>query len=283
MRSYEKYVTADSDYYVYTPSSLAQKLFFYPVCTGHFYYEAGYHLERSNYDSFLLMLIISGTCSIIRPEGIHLASAGEVILLDCYEPHHYFSQTGCESLWLHFDGPMSRDYCEHIINTNGNILIPKNTTALKQRLNHIYHTFRDSQPIVEAELSNEITGLLTELLLCKTQKETASFTKPSLSDTISYINEHFAEPISLETLADQASLSPYYFTRVFTRQTGMTPHRYLIATRIGAAKFLLKTTDIPVKEIGFSCGFSSESSFCTTFRKWEQMTPSEYRNSNEQL
>lgn len=283
MRSYEKYVTADSDYYVYTPSSLAQKLFFYPVCTGHFYYEAGYHLERSNYDSFLLMLIISGTCSIILPEGIKQASAGEVILLDCYEPHHYFSQTGCESLWFHFDGPMSRDYCEHIIKTNGNILVPKNTTALKQRLNHIYHTFRDSQPIIEAELSHEITGLLTDLLLCKTQKETASFTKPSLSDTISYINEHFTEPISLESLANQASLSPYYFTRVFTRQTGMTPHQYLIATRIGAAKFLLKTTDVPIKEIGFSCGFFSESSFCTTFRKWEHITPSEYRNSNEQL
>lgn len=66
MRSYEKYVTADSDYYVYTPSALAQKLFFYPVCIGHFHYEPGYHLKRNNYDSFLLMLIIDGTCSILQ-------------------------------------------------------------------------------------------------------------------------------------------------------------------------------------------------------------------------
>lgn len=277
MRSYENYVTADSDYYVYTPSALAQSLFFYPVCTGHFYYEPGYHLERNHYDSFLLMMILNGTCSIVQNSSVKTASAGEAILLDCYIPHQYFTSTGCESLWLHFDGPMARAYCEQILNTNGVVLVPKNTAAMKQKLNRIYYTFRDSQPIVEAELSNRITGILTELLLCNAQKETLSSTKPSLSNTISYINEHFAKPISLEALAAQASLSPYYFTRVFTRQTGMTPHQYLIATRIAAAKFLLKTTELPVKEIGFSCGFSSESSFCTTFRKWEHMTPSEYR------
>lgn len=282
MRSYEKYVTVDSDYYVYTPSALAQDLFFYPVCTGHFYYEAGYHLKRNSYNSFLLVLILDGTCSILQEHFVKTASVGEVILLDCYIPHEYFSKTGCESLWLHFDGSIARSYCEHLIHTNGNILTPQNTAAIKQKLHHIYRIFRNSEPIIEAELSNEITGILTELFLCKEQKETASVTKPSLSAALSYINEHFAEPLSLETLAEAASLSPYYFTRIFSRQTGMTPHQYLIATRIGAAKFLLKTTELPIKEIGFSCGFSSESSFCTTFRKWEHMTPSEYRTSKEQ-
>lgn len=282
MRSYEKYVTADSDYYVYTPSALAQKLFFYPVCIGHFHYEPGYHLKRNNYDSFLLMLIIDGTCSILQKDSVKTASAGDVILLDCYVPHQYFSKTGCESLWIHFDGPMCRDYCEHLIHAHGNIWTPGNTSAIKQTLRHIYHTFQNSMPIVEAKLSRDIMGMLTGLFLYEEQKEMDLITKPSLSTVISYINEHFTESISLETLADLASLSPYYFTRVFFRQTGMTPHQYLIATRIGASKFLLKTTDIPVKEIGFSCGFSSESSFCTTFRKWERMTPSEYRSSNTQ-
>ena len=80
-----------------------------------------------------------------------------------------------------------------------------------------------------------------------------------------------------DRLAKNANMSPFHFSRVFTAQTGFTPHQYLIATRINSAKFLLKLPDVPVKEIAFGSGFNSESSFCSTFRKWENMTPSEYR------
>lgn len=277
MRSFEKHVTSNSDYYVYTPSALARKIFFYPVCVGHFCYEPGYFLARNSYDSFLIMLITNGKCTITQNGVSEMASAGDIVLLDCYAPHQYSSETGWESLWLHFDGVLCREYFEQITKASGHIITPLNIAPAKHQLTKIYFTFRNSLPIIEAEFSLNITNILTELLGCAAKKETAFTTKPSLSDTISYINEHFAEPISLQELAEHAALSPYYFTRVFTKQTGMTPHRYLIAARLNAAKFLLKTTDIPVKDIGYSCGFSSESSFCTTFRKWEQVTPSEYR------
>ena len=278
MQSFEQHVTPDSDYYVYTPGTLAKKLFLYPVCVGHFIYEAGYFLQRNRFDSFLIMFIVNGTCTITLNGNDETAGADDIILLDCYEPHQYSTETGCESFWLHFDGPVCRGYCEHIIQSQGHILSPENTSSIRQQLTKIYRTFQNRLPIVEAELSRDITGLLTDLLLYSTKKETAPTKKQSLSDTITYINEHFAEPLTLNELADLASLSPYYFTRVFTEQTGLTPHRYLTAVRLNAAKFLLKTTSVPVKEIGFSCGFGSESSFCTTFRKWEHVTPSEYRS-----
>lgn len=278
MYSHEQHVSADSDYYVYTPGTLARKLFFYPVCIGHFTYEPGYDLLRNSYDSFLLMYITRGTCTITLDGFTETAQAGNAVLLDCYAPHQYGSDTGYESYWLHFDGPLCRGYCEHIIGSSGHILSPGGNSSLKQRLINIYQIFRDSLPIDEAECSKEIICILTELLKCTAKKETAPTVKQSLSDTIAYINEHFSEPLTLESLAASASLSPWYFTRIFTEQTGMTPHQYLIATRLNAAKFLLKTTSVPIKEVGFSCGFGSESSFCTTFRKWEHVTPGEYRN-----
>lgn len=278
MYSHEQHVSADSDYYVYTPSALARKIFFYPVCTGHFIYEPGYFLQRNSYDSFLLMFITQGTCTVTLNGISETGQTGNVVLLDCYAPHQYESGTGYESFWLHFDGPLCRSYCEHIIHSGGHILTPGNTSSVKQKLLNIYQTFRNALPVDEAECSKEIICILTELLHCSAKKETAPVAKQSLSDTIVYINEHFSEPLTLDALAKSASLSPWYFTRVFAEQTGMTPHQYLIATRLNAAKFLLKTTSVPVKEIGFSCGFSSESSFCTTFRKWEHVTPGEYRN-----
>ena len=57
MISYETHILPNSDYYVYTPSTLAKKLFFYPICIGSFRYESGYRLARDSYDSFLMMYI----------------------------------------------------------------------------------------------------------------------------------------------------------------------------------------------------------------------------------
>lgn len=100
-----------------------------------------------------------------------------------------------------------------------------------------------------------------------------------MADAISYINEHFQKDLSLEQLAAEANMSPFHFTRVFTKETGITPHQYLIKTRLSAAKYLLKSTEMSIKNIAFSTGFNSETSFCTTFKKWENVTPSQYRQS----
>lgn len=280
MRSVEPHVAGESDYYVYTPSSLAKKLFFYPVCTGHFIYEPGYILKRNHYDSFLLMYITRGTCTVTLNDISKTAVKGDMIILDCYAPHQYASDTGWESYWLHFDGPLAREYYDQIYRISGNILIPRNSQTAEHALAKICSIFRNNANIIEASISKYITNILTELLLSGTKKDTVSLARLSLADTISYINEHFAEPISLEDLAGQASLSPFYFTRIFTKETGMTPHQYIIATRLNSAKFLLKTTGLSIKEIGFSSGFASESSFCTSFKKREHITPSEYRVSD---
>ena len=103
-----------------------------------------------------------------------------------------------------------------------------------------------------------------------------------MSEIISYINEHFQQDLSLDILASKTNLSVYHFTRSFTREIGVSPHQYIIKTRLSAAKYLLKSTETSVKDIAFSTGFNSESSFCITFKKWEHVTPSQYRQEAPQ-
>lgn len=278
MHSFEPHVDKNSDYYVYTPSAVARKLFFYPVCTGHFIYEPDYLLKRNNYDSFLIMYITKGSCEVTFQDQKKPAGKEQIVFLDCYAPHQYESSVGWEAYWLHFDGPLCRAYYEQITQNHGTILTTNNHQSIEHTLKKIGNIFRENERIQEATISKYIVHILTELLQAPMEEDNARKIQGSLSNTISYLNEHFAKPISLEDLANKASLSPFYFTRLFTQETGMTPHQYLIATRINAAKFLLKTTSLSIKEIGFSCGFTSESSFCSTFKKWEHTTPSEYRS-----
>lgn len=281
MRSTEANISELSDYYVYTPSALARRLYLYLICVGHFYYEPGYELARTHYNSFLLMYILKGTCTIEVNHQKFYAESGDVVLIDCYAPHKYGSSTSCEALWMHFDGSVARAFYEEIYNQHGTV-IHSSSKFIQTALHKICGNFRKSVPVSEPALSENITSMLNELLTSDTQSKTAAHTG-RIAQSITFISEHFSEDIPLELLADTANLSLYHFTRIFTRETGFTPHQYIIQTRLAAAKYLLKSSDASVKDIGFSVGFHSETSFCNTFKKWEKITPSQYRESYEHM
>jgi AraC family transcriptional regulator len=96
-----------------------------------------------------------------------------------------------------------------------------------------------------------------------------------------YIGDHYAEDISLRTLAGIAGLSPFHFSRAFKASFGIPPHRYHMRTRIERAKALLARADISVTEVALKTGFRETSSFSSAFRKIALQSPTEYRRSLE--
>ncbi len=278
MHSAEKLISKNSAYYIYTPSVQATKVFLYPTYVGYFYYEPDYCLHRNCYDSFLIMHIKKGSCNICIDQVTQTADKGQIVILDCYKPHTYYSGTGWEAEWLHFDGITAREYYKMITGGSGLIITLKDTYVFEKYLHRIFLMFHENSPIKEALISQYITNILTELLVKGGTVSSPAGTSGMIEETTAYINEHLRDNLSLEELAARASLSPYYFIRTFKRETGFTPHEYIIASRINSAKFLLKSTNLPIKEICFNSGFASEASFCNTFKKWERMTPSAYRN-----
>jgi len=96
---------------------------------------------------------------------------------------------------------------------------------------------------------------------------------------IAYIEEHLAEPVSLEVLAGLVRLSPCYFCRAFRRSFGMPPHRYQLRQRIERAKTLLAKRGASVTDIGATVGYHDASAFCTAFRKVTGVAPSTFRRN----
>lgn len=276
----EKYVAEASNYFVYLPSAAAKEAFFYPICTGNFIYEPGYYLERSSYDSFLLMYLKSGSMTVTFEGQSMQAAKGSFVLLDCYQKHAYGSLKGCECIWCHFDGKVAPDYYRMIVSRLGNVFTLPDSSAAVQKLSSIYHTFLDGKTIREPLLSKQINDILTDFLLWIQEMPNEKSLEQNVNTMeaiVTYIQEHFSERITVEELAKMAMLSPYHFIRVFKRETSYTPHEYLLNLRINTAKYLLKTTQDSIKKICFDTGFSCESSFCAAFRKSVGVTPSEYR------
>ncbi|XQU67496.1 HTH araC/xylS-type domain-containing protein [Cupriavidus sp. H18C1] len=92
-----------------------------------------------------------------------------------------------------------------------------------------------------------------------------------------YMKEALDREIRLDDLAGLLQMSRFHFCTAFRLATGQTPHEWLTAMRIGQARHLLMTTDLPVTGIGMAVGYQTPSSFASAFRKVTGVTPSSLR------
>lgn len=90
-----------------------------------------------------------------------------------------------------------------------------------------------------------------------------------------YIEERFAEGLSLNQLADHVSLSPYYLLRAFRAEMGMPPYTYLESIRIRQAQQLIEAGK-PLAEVAVETGFSSQSHLTRRFKQIIGVTPGQY-------
>ncbi len=94
-----------------------------------------------------------------------------------------------------------------------------------------------------------------------------------------FMHGRLSEDISLEDLAAEAQLSPFHFARMFKQSVGLPPRVYLTRIRMEKACELLENTDLPVTEIAFEVGYSSNQAFARVFLKERNMTPTAYRRA----
>ena len=92
-----------------------------------------------------------------------------------------------------------------------------------------------------------------------------------------FIDAHLSEDLTVETLANEACLSPFHFARAFKAATGTAPHRYLTDRRIEHAKALIAEGRLPLVEIADVCGFSSQAHLTRWFKRIVGTTPGAYR------
>ena len=104
-----------------------------------------------------------------------------------------------------------------------------------------------------------------------------------LKSVVSYIQSHYTEDITIGRLAKMTFCSPSQFKRIFTKTLEMSPGRYLMNTRVNAARKLLETTDRLISDISQECGFYDQSHMTRAFKAIRKMTPGEYRRKHRAI
>ncbi len=282
MKSLEKNIDRNSDYFINTPSADARSVFLYPTHLGHFRYLPGYSQRRAHFDSFLLMYVLEGSLSLEFQNRTITVNRDTFVLIDCYQPHAYSSAVGWEALWIHFDGITARKLYEMAVSGLGNTFSIDQSLPVLNKMAKIYQMFAAKQPVRDAMLSKWLNDILTSLILYTPAQVQAVQKESVIEDVKGYIQEHIREEVSIDELARVAMMSPYHFIRVFKNETGMTPHAYVLSYRIHVGMYLLESTSLSVSDICYETGFSSASVFSAAFRRQTGQTPTAYRRDHTQ-
>ena len=97
--------------------------------------------------------------------------------------------------------------------------------------------------------------------------------------TALWLDANAHEPVDLARTARQAGVSPFHFLRLFARIVGVTPHQYLLRSRLRRAARALAADDRPVSDIALDVGFADLSNFVRTFHRAAGLSPRSFRQA----
>jgi AraC-like DNA-binding protein len=99
-------------------------------------------------------------------------------------------------------------------------------------------------------------------------------------ETALWIDAHSPQNIDLEQAAAQAEISPFHFLRLFSSVLGVTPHQYLVRSRLRHAARLLADDEISVTDVAYDVGFADLSNFVRTFHRAAGVSPRRFREAS---
>jgi AraC-like DNA-binding protein len=132
---------------------------------------------------------------------------------------------------------------------------------------------------------DEVGLLLASRFVTMTSGRDAGELKAGVNDrrraveTALWIDENCQGAIDLEGAAGEAGLSTFHFLRVFSAVLGVTPHQYLLRSRLRRAARLLADEDRPITDIAYEVGFGDLSNFVRTFHRAAGMSPRAFRRA----
>lgn len=234
------------------------------------------------HDYYVLGLITDGVQTFHYRREHYVTTRGGLFILNPGEPHT--GESAIEAGFTYRALYPTQEHMEQVMRELGRpgVLPQFSTTRIDER--DIASSIFRFHALLSSELSvlerqTHWLSLLTTLVLRYGSERLALPPAGAEPQAVSlarrYLEEHYAERITLPHLAEQTSLSPFHLVRVFRRATGITPHAYLESVRIRYAQHLLELGNAPAF-VAYLTGFSSQSHFTERFRRTIGVTPAVY-------
>lgn len=250
-----------------------------------------FSMEKPHYHPYYeIYYLISGSCRMFIDHTIYYLSAGDIIMLAPYRLHQtvYGSGQPAERFTVNFI-PAYIDYFEAQCAGNGVASIfsrsklsipPEQQGYVKKLFQKMAGETLSDDCYSKIQIKSFLFQLLAFLGRCRGLEQPAQMPAPEdavIQEAVRYIYAHHDEPLTLEAVAQNAHMSPAWFSRKFHKTVGLKFKEYLTHIRLENAEELLLTTSLTITEIALTCGFSDGNYFGDAFKKARGMSPREFR------
>ena len=238
---------------------------------------------EERYASTSISLVTSGTfiarshngSSLMSPGAMLLGNAGH--LYECSHPHGEGDR--CLSFQFEpelFEG-IAHDSGEPRARFDHNRVPPIPALAPLSARALVAESRRDSFEEIAYQLASAVLQAHRDGR--RDAREPGARDHARIASILRHLESHAAEPHTLAELADTTGLSRYHFLRTFAMVTGVTPHQWLLRTRLREAARRVASTRDAITEIALNVGFDDLSNFIRSFRAEFGMSPSRHRSS----
>ena len=292
---------------LYTPSLFARSSLLHLQEVGSLSAIRPHTSKREKLQSYLCFMVENGEGELVYEGKKYELRSGDVVFIDCRKAYSHSTgmnpNAGLWSLrWCHFYGPsmpaIYAKYCERgglpvirgadvsvdlargaDMGRRDDVSCGADVSQYAAILTDIYTLASSSDYIRDMRINGKLNDLLTLLMESSWHREahTNAPKKMEISRVKSFLDEHYKEKLSLESVASHFFIDKHYLARLFKEQYGVTLVTYLQQVRITHAKRMLRFTDKSIEEIGLECGIEELNYFSRVFKKLEGVSPSEFR------
>lgn len=296
---------------LYTPSSFARTSLLHLQEVGSLRAVKPHTSRRENLQSFLCFVVEDGEGTLEYEGRQYALKPSDAVFINCRKPYSHSTGGGTGGAgaqadidtggaggaklwslrWAHFYGPSAPSiyakYCErggqpviHMPSSGGlsDAHMP-NGGGFSGILAALYDAAASDDHIRDMRINELLSSLLTRLMAQSWDPESGKHRSKqmNISAVRVYIDEHYAERLSLSGLAEQFFISRDYLGKRFKECFGTTVNGYILSARITRAKQLLRFSDKTIEEVGALTGMPDANYFSRTFKKVEGVSPGEYR------
>ena len=281
----ERKQSVDSRRILYTPSSFARESLLHLQEVGTLRALQPHTSRREDLRSYLCFLVEEGEGLLDWEGQKHPLRRGDVVFIDCRRGYAHSTGLPGKALWVlkwcHFDGPTMATIYEKYCQRGGSPIIRGAEYDRYSRLmDEIYAIAGSNDYIRDMRINEKLGQLLTVLMESSWDREVRvqDPRKMDIRRIKAFLDEHFREKITLESVASHFYVDKHYLARRFKAEYGTTVTQYIHRLRITEAKWMLRFTRKTVEQIGLECGAGELTYFSRLFKKLEGVSPSEYRS-----
>ena len=266
------------DFVLLTPTEVENELPFQLVGAGYDFYQ--YPIDRPfGFPSFQWIQTVKGAGDLEVNGKQHTVKQSEGMLLYPNEPHSYHGDHWYVN-WITFSGNIVLNMLHYVGMTETGVYQLSHPGTVEVFIRRALRILKSADPLQRMDGSAIVYSLLLNFLKYSARdgEISQSATMKRLEPALTLIEREMNRPLSLEDLADSVGISPQYFCELFKLIVGRRPMEYLNQRRVDRAKeIMLHDPHAKIHDIALSVGFHSDSYFGMLFRRFEGISPREYR------